>query len=547
MSTSEKTVHDVAIVGYGPVGVTAANLLGAMGLSVLVIEREPSVYTRARAISTDEEVIRIWQKIGLSERLKADMLSERPIDFVDAAGKSFLNLAPSPRGHGQPPQMFIYQPAVEQVLRSGVERFPNVTVLLGRECLRQTQDADGVELFLLDCAAESVSRARARYVIAADGGSSATRSQLGIGFEGTTYEDRWVVIDTKVKNEWPEVDRLRFHCNPDRPAVDCPTPLGHHRWEFPVLAGDDEKELVTDAAVRRILSNQGIGPEHVDVLRAVVYSHHVRFATKWRAGRIFLAGDAAHVMPPWLGQGMAAGVRDVANLCWKLAGVLKGELEEGILDTYEMERQPHVRKVTQAAVNIGRIITERNRAVAGLRDPILRAVMRIPGLGTYIRGAEWFPDAKYPSGFLAPAANARGSRRPKSHLADGWQIPQPWVLDSAGSRVRFDDAVPAGWIVLQTPGASRKNVTEPWAQAGVPVLVLHGPGEAPAPNAVVDTDGVLLSWFKQQGVDVVALRPDGFIYTSAAARGSLAKPPFRTVMHPQDIEHAAQDVLAKSP
>lgn len=218
-------------------------------------------------------------------------------------------------------------------------------------------------------------------MIAADGGSSPTRSRLGIGFEGRTYEDRWVVIDTKVLREWSDVDRLRFHCNPARPAVDCPTPLGHHRWEFPVLPGDDEAELVTEGAVRRLLADQGIGPDHVEVLRAVIYSHHVRFADRWRAGRIFLAGDAAHVMPPWIGQGMASGVRDVNNLCWKLDGVLKGQLPDAALDSYETERMPHVREVTKSAVFFGRVITERRRALTALRNPLFRAAMRTPLLG----------------------------------------------------------------------------------------------------------------------------------------------------------------------
>ncbi|MGW1785206.1 FAD-dependent monooxygenase, partial [Streptomyces sp. NPDC002143] len=316
----------MAVIGYGPTGVTAANLLGALGLRVLVLERDAEIYSRARAISTDEEVIRIWQRIGLADRLKEDMLAERPLDFVDARGRTFLSACPSPRGHGHPPQMFLYQPALEQVLRDGVDRYPDVEILLRHECLRLRQDADGVELTVVGTADDCVRRVRAKYVIAADGGSSLTRAQLNVGYEGRTYEDRWVVVDTEMLKPWPDHDRLRFRCDPARPAVDCPTPLGHHRWEFPILPGDDEEHLTTDDAIHAMVAKYGIGRDQIKILRATVYSHHVRFAARFRVGRVFLAGDAAHAMPPWIGQGMAAGVRDAANLCWKLAAVLRGEL-----------------------------------------------------------------------------------------------------------------------------------------------------------------------------------------------------------------------------
>ena len=237
---TDQMTYDVAIVGYGPVGVTAANLLGQRGLTVVVVERDPDIYARARAISTDEEVVRIWQQVGLAERLNADMQPGCGANFVDANGVPFVKLLPVSRGNGHPPQQFIYQPAVEKVLRAGVDRFPNVSVLLEHECLRVVQRADSVELMLADLTVDEFRRIRASYVIAADGGSSAIRGQLGIGFGGRTYGERWIVIDTKVLNEWPGHDRLRFHCSPDRPTVDCPTPLGHHRWEFPVRDEEDE-------------------------------------------------------------------------------------------------------------------------------------------------------------------------------------------------------------------------------------------------------------------------------------------------------------------
>ncbi|MEU5893905.1 bifunctional 3-(3-hydroxy-phenyl)propionate/3-hydroxycinnamic acid hydroxylase [Streptomyces sp. NPDC047461] len=505
------SAYDVAVIGYGPTGVTAANLLGAMGLRVVVLESDAEIFSRARAISTDEEVVRIWQRIGLAERLKQDMLTERPVDFVDANGRSFLSARPTPRGHGHPPQMFIYQPALEQILRDGVDRYPNVRVLLRHECLRVRQDADGVELTVVGRADDSVHRLRATYVIAADGGSSLTRAQLNIGYEGKTYEDRWVVIDTKMLKPWPDHDKLRFHCDPARPAVDCPTPLGHHRWEFPILPGDDEKQLTTEEAVYRLVARYGVSRDSVEVLRATVYSHHVRFASRFRAGRVFLAGDAAHAMPPWIGQGMAAGVRDVANLCWKLDAVLRGGLPEAVLDSYEAERKPHVREVTKRAVFVGRIITERRLPVARVRNGALRALDRIPGFGDWMQDSNWIPVAQYEAGL-----QARSRTR-----ATGHQVPQPWVTGPDGTRVRLDDALGGRWLLLHAGAAT----PQPAWPSGVPSLTVTPAGSRPAEGTLVDSDGVLLPWMTRHGAATLALRPDAYVYAAAAEGAPLPSPP----------------------
>lgn len=507
---------DVAVVGYGPVGATAANLLGAAGLSVLVLERETSIYSRARAISTDEEVVRLWQKTGLAEELAADMLAEKHIDFVDGHGESFLDFRPVTRGNGHPPQLFLYQPALEQTLRRGVERYPNVQVWLAHDCFRITQHDDAVDLTVADLGASAVKRVRARYVIAADGGSSPTRAQLAVGFEGRTYEDRWLVVDTLVRREWPEIDRLRFHCDPQRPAVDCPTPLGHHRWEFPVLPGEDEKQLASEESVWRLLGGHGITDEHVELLRAVVYSHHVRFASRWRVGRVFLAGDAAHVMPPWIGEGMASGVRDAANLCWKLAAVVRGELADDVLDTYEAERQPHVREMTRDAVWVGRVITERRRAVAWLRNQFFRTAMNLPLVGDYVRRGSWFPDPHYRDGLIA---EQRGP-------AVGWLPPQPWVLDEHGARHRFDDARGVGWTVVCS-GDPDRTATDAWAGIGAEITPLLGPHASPRPGALVDTDDTLRTWMRERGTETLVLRPDGFVYAAGSATRPVPAPPLR--------------------
>jgi 3-(3-hydroxy-phenyl)propionate hydroxylase len=491
--------YDVAVIGYGPTGATAANLLGQSGLKVLVIERDPDVYGRARAISTDEEVMRIWQSVGLAERLQQDMLPDRPLNFVDANGVPFIDLKITPRGSGHPPQQFLYQPAVDHVLREGVQRFPDVDVLLEHECLRVVPKGDVVELMLADLRTDTFKRFHASFVIAADGGASPTRGQLGIGYSGRTYTERWVIVDTKVLKKWDAHDRLRFHCNPARPTVDCPTPLDHHRWEYPARATEDEQDLLSEEAIWKVLGDQGITPEHVKILRAVIYSHHVRVAERWRVGRIFLAGDAAHAMPPWIGQGMSAGVRDAANLCWKLAAVVKGRAPDSLLDSYQTERKPHVTEVTRRACMVGRLITERSRAIAFMRNHLVRTLTRLRGLDARLQRLTWIPDARYREGFLAPGG----------HRAIGWQIPQPWVTDGNGSRVRLDDVIGRRWAIVHTGTAPAG--AQAWAQRGVPTIRIDEPE--------------LIGWLRRKKAAAAVLRPDGFIYAAAGSGQPLPPPP----------------------
>ncbi len=507
-----RPTYDVAIVGYGPVGATAANLLGQRGLRVVVIERDPDIYFRARAISTDEEVMRIWQQVGLADRLNAEMQPGAGANFVDARGETIIRLLPVDRGNGHPPQQFIYQPAVDTALREGVGRFPNVSVLLEHECGQVVQSAEGVELTLTDLTSGESKRIHTSYVIAADGGSSSIRGQLGIGFGGRTFSERWIVIDTKVIREWPGHDRLRFHCNPARPTVDCPTPLGHHRWEFPVREEEDEKDLLTEDAIWKVLTDQGISRSDVEIIGFACYSHHVRFADRWRVGRVFIAGDAAHAMPPWIGQGMCAGVRDAANLCWKLDAVVNGALPESILDTYQTERLPHVKEVTNRAVKVGKIIVDRNVVRAAVRQRAFRTAGKVPGFETWLRNNRWLPHARYRAGLLAHNGNP----------APGWLIPQPWVIDDKGDTVRFDETVGGGWSVLYT---GDEAPWRDWRSAGVPILRIAPPGSAPGPDRIVDRDGTLTRWLKGKKAAVLALRPDGFVYCAAGDDQTLPPPP----------------------
>jgi 3-(3-hydroxy-phenyl)propionate hydroxylase len=286
-----------------------------------------------------------------------------------------------------------------------------------------------------------------------------------------------------------------------------------------VLPGEDEQTLVSHDYIWQLLRRHGRTPDDVEILRAVVYSHHVRFAARWRVGRIFLAGDAAHVMPPWIGEGMAAGIRDVANLCWKLAAVLRGELPDNALDSYEVERQPHVREMTRQAVRFGRVITERRRTLTVLRNIGFRAVMRIPPVRAYLREARWFPATVYRRGLLS---HATGSP------AVGQQLPQPWVCTHHADRARLDDVLAGRWTLLHTGPAAPWPT---WPTDRAARLQITPAGSTPAPGAIVDTDHVLIPWMHRHRTTVLAVRPDAIVYAAATDGADLPPPPFIQEQH----------------
>ena len=273
------------------------------------------------------------------------------------------------------------------------------------------------------------------------------------------------------------------------------------------------RDLLTEDAIWKVLRDQGITEENVKILGFACYSHHVRFADRWRVGRVFLAGDAAHAMPPWIGQGMCAGVRDVANLCWKLGAVLAGSLPESVLDTYQAERLPHVKEVTNRAVKTGKLIIQRNRYRAAARNHVFRTASKVPGFTTWLRDHRWLPDARYREGTLAHNGNR----------AVGWQIPQPWVVDEKG-----DDCAPRRHHRRPLGGLHTGPLSDwpDWRATGVPVMrITCCPGAFRVPTASSTRDGSLTSWLDKKGASVVVVRPDGFVYAGAANGQPLPLPP----------------------
>lgn len=349
--TGSATPYDVAIVGLGPTGATLANLCGRAGLSVVVFESSPAPYAQPRACHLDAEIARVFQQLGFADELDQLLTVSAGMEYVDGAGRRLFTFEGFERAPllGWHEDYVFVQPEIETMLRKGLRRFDRVDVRLGTAAPTVPE--------LLE---------QARYVVACDGASSPVREQLGIGLCDLGYDERWLVVDVmlhdqvdgRVTHTLPSI--IQQVCDPTRLATFVPSHGAHRRWEFRL----DDDEAVPDTW--SLLAPWGITPVDGEVVRAVPYRFHALVAERWREGRVFLAGDAAHQMPPFMGQGMCSGVRDVANLAWKLADVIGDERNgndgsdarhEQLLDSYEAERRPHVEAVTALSIQAGSLLS----------------------------------------------------------------------------------------------------------------------------------------------------------------------------------------------
>jgi len=338
-------MHDVAIIGYGPVGATLANILGARGLDVLLLEREAATYHLPRAVHFDDEVMRVFQGLGLDRAITPGLMVSPGMRFVDRDGALLLDWS-RPQGVG--PQGWhvsyrFHQPALEDALRAGVARYPNVTVQARTAVHAIEQDAHGVTLN---------GSIRARHLVGCDGAGSLTRGVIGGGFEDLGFDERWLVCDLILRRPRPDLgDHSIQFCDPARPATYVRGVGDRRRWEIALHDGeapDDPWPLLA----------RWITPDDATLERFAIYTFRSAVARRWRDRRIFIAGDAAHLTPPFMGQGLCAGIRDAANLGWKLGG------DDALLDSYQAERAPHARAYIETAIRLGGLINTRAMALA---------------------------------------------------------------------------------------------------------------------------------------------------------------------------------------
>ncbi len=499
--------YEVAIVGYGPTGVTLANFLGRFGIRTLVIERARDLYSRARAVTVDGKTIRQFQALGLDELLTADMdvtpaVRWKTYDDRELLRTTFSTSAANPTGHAS--SYMIFQPRVEATLRTAVDQYAGlVDVHFGEAFVALEQDDSGVTIQTEHDGSGGTSSYRAKYVIGADGGSSSVRQALGIELKGMTRARLWIVIDAKVKRWWPERQILTFWSDPVRPCVDVPLALDHHRWEFPLQEDESPEDFQSDEAVWKLLTPLGIDGSQVEILHKAFYNHHVRQARDWQLGRVILAGDSAHMMPPWAGQGMQSGMRDAVNLAWKLRTVLRYGVDDTLLDSYQLERQPNVTSLTNQSIGIGRLIEIEATAMQRIRN-------RVRSLLTSLRGARR-ADGVRPelvAGFLTGT--------PSDDNAVGKTVPQPHVATQTGNRTLLDDILGLDFAVLGLDVDPRSTMSSDdaagWDRLGARFITLRSSHSRPqGDDDIVDFEEVLAPWFQKHGARIIVIRPDRFV------------------------------------
>lgn len=504
---------DVAIIGYGPSGLAAALCLGHYGIRTIAFERERDIYPRARAVTVNDWTMRCFQSLGLDEELARTMEPAVALRWVTYDGHQIRRQDFPPSILGRHPRAYaIYQPEMEKVLRKANERHAgHVEVRYGEEVTTLAQDAEGVTVTSRNAATGEGRSFRARYALACDGGASAMREQLSVKLIGETREIKWVVIDARVKRWWPDRHLLTFWSDRKRPVVDITLARGNHRWEFPLEPHQSEADFQTHEQLWALLNSLGVTQDDVEIHQHAFYRHHVRHADRWRVGRVFLLGDAGHLMPPWAGSGMQSGIRDAFNIAWKLREVLRGRLPETLLDTYQAEREPNVAFYTQASVELGRIIQQQ------LSEEELVALTPKPGEPP--PEPPTLRNPSYEAGWL------RGATTPDS--AVGKMIPQPRVGDARGRLCWLDDLLGDGFALLGdgVDPRSMLNADEQdgWDALGARYLCVLSPEQrGRGSDDIVDLNGTLLDWMRRGRAKVLVVRPDRFV--AAADVSGLAVP-----------------------
>lgn len=427
---------DVIVVGLGPVGAALALLLGRYGIRVLAIDKATEIFTKPRAIALDNEALRILQMVGLQDGELSTVAIPQVVYHSPLFGR-FARVGTAGVIDGHPMLVTFYQPELEQLLRRRLRACDGVEMRLGVALESLVDDGEQVQAVLRDDDGRQWP-ARARYLVGCDGANSLVRRLLGLEFEGRTFAQDWLIVDAL---EVPDpVDHIEFLCDPRRPTPHMVAPGGRQRWEFMLHPGEDAQAMEHPDSVRRLLA-PWCDAARIHIERTAVYRFHAREARAFNAGRCFLAGDAAHITPPFAGQGLVAGLRDVANLAWKLAWVVHGRADAAILASYDAERRPHARKIINLARFLGALVMPRNRAAAFVLHGLIRAMRVLP------QGRALFDDLKIkPENTFGKGLFWR--RRRGERLRAGAQMPQAWVRTAGGTPMLSDDALGLHWALV---------------------------------------------------------------------------------------------------
>ena len=513
---------DVLIVGYGPSGATLANLLGCRGHRVLVIDQALDIYDKPRAITADQEALRIFQEIGLADEITQSTTPHPGTDFVGMQGQVIKRFYPAdpPNPLAWDPSFMFVQPELEATLRRGVERFAQVTALTGHAYLDLQQTDGCVRARIKRLSDGQVMTIQAQYVVAADGATSTVRKQLCASIEDLAFDEWWIVVDAWIRGPLKLPERCVQYCWPSRPGTYIVGPDNLRRWEIKLMPGESPQDFADPDAVWRVLG-EFVDTRHLEHCRTAVYRFHALVVEQWRQGRVFLMGDAAHQMPPFLGQGLGAGVRDAYNLAWKLDAVMRGQAHDALLDTYGEERKPHVRTVVAHAKTFGLIIGELDPAQARTRDQALEAELQ-SGQAVTVRQK-----------FIPGLAGGLIQHQSDGSLGAGAGALciQPWVrAPGAQSWRRLDDLTGARFTLITTSTTWLASLSpadlSTWQHLGGVVVYL---GTVPASSwpahvlCLEERDGLMAGWLREHAAQAVVARPDHYVYGTAQTPDALSR------------------------
>ncbi len=524
-------IFDVAIVGAGPVGLTMANYLGGMGVKVLIVEQRETLIDYPRGVGMDDECLRSFQSIGLADAIARHTIPGQKMRFLTMTGKTFALIDPKTREFGWPRRNSFIQPMIDEILYDGLKRFDSVQVEFGAELVSFADEGEQVRLEVKH--ADHTRTVTAKWLVGCDGGRSTVRKSLDIAFEGITDATRWVVID--LKNDPVGLPDSYLHCVPSRPFVSIALPHGMRRLEFMVFGEESEEELCSPTGTQKLLARALPHPERADVMRSRVYTHNARLAQHFGKGRVLLAGDAAHLMPVWQGQGYNSGIRDATNLAWKLGMAVRGDASADLVGSYEHERRAHAKAMIDLSVTAGRIFAPTNKLVAWLRDRIALALNTLPPVKRYIVQMRFKPMPRFTRGLVLTDAQGQPDGR-----ATGRLFPQPDVVTTEGQTRRLDDVVGNRFAVLSWGTDPQLHMSQEvrryWQDMGaaliavVPTTQLGGfRGEVTPGTTLVGDTGGLHEWFAAQDSDgsIVVMRPDRFV---------------AGIVHPQRLDEASRTI-----
>ncbi len=501
----------VVVVGAGPTGLTLAGLLARQGIDVLVIERNAQTVQEPRAVSIDDESLRTMQAVGIINELVPNLVLGYGAEYFSPSGRPFLKVKPTTLEYGFPRRNAFRQPVLEAMLRENLARHATATMWFECELTGLSQSANGVALTVKkDGAAVDLT---CDYLVACDGSRSFVRQTLGIELRGSTFRERWLILDLEQTTD-PSRDTKVF-CDPARPGLSLPGPNRTRRFEFMLHADENDADMLAPETVTALLRRHG-NDDRAVLRRKVVYTFHARNAERWRDSRIFLAGDAAHLMPPFAGQGMNSGVRDAHNLAWKLAAVVAGRLGPRLLDSYETERRGHVGEMIQLAVRTGHVMMPRTRLRAFALQTFFRALALFPPARAYFAEMKYKPKPRFSRGFLVEAVPDAAPS------LVGKLFPQALVMTATGFALS-DDVLGDGCALVAPPGTSPDLLARVRLDDKLPVRLVAildkedaSPVAAPA-VAARDLRGDLAALLAGQPPGLFLLRPDRYVAAFLAA------------------------------